>query len=166
MSRKQRVGVMLAVLLACVGCDQGTKRVAQQHLRAHPGYSFLADSVRLQYAENPGAFLSLGSEFGPQARQALLVVGVGAVLLALALFALLKKQIGYAELIAYALLFSGGISNWFDRLARDGTVVDFMNLGLGPLRTGIFNVADLAIVAGIVLLAWPGVFTAPRADRA
>ena len=35
---------------------------------------------------------------------------------------------------------------------RGGTVVDFMNLGVGTLRTGIFNVADVAIVVGAVLV--------------
>jgi signal peptidase II len=46
---------------------------------------------------------------------------------------------------------AGGASNWIDRLAF-GRVVDFMNVGLGPLRTGIFNVADVAIMVGVGLL--------------
>jgi signal peptidase II len=33
-----------------------------------------------------------------------------------------------------------------------GSVVDFMNVGVGSFRTGIFNVADVAILAGIGLL--------------
>jgi signal peptidase II len=53
-----------------------------------------------------------------------------------------------------ALFLSGGVSNWFDRVTR-GSVVDFISVGLGPLRTGIFNVADVAIVLGaaVVMLA-------------
>jgi signal peptidase II len=44
-------------------------------------------------------------------------------------------------------------SNWLDRLAS-GRVVDFINIGFGPLRTGIFNVADVAIMfgSGLVIL--------------
>ncbi len=34
-------------------------------------------------------------------------------------------------------------------------MVDFLNVGLGSLRTGIFNVADVAIVCAVVLLALP-----------
>jgi len=30
-----------------------------------------------------------------------------------------------------------------------GSVIDFLNVGIGPIRTGIFNVADMAIMAGI-----------------
>jgi signal peptidase II len=50
-----------------------------------------------------------------------------------------------------ALFVGGGASNLFDRLAR-GSVVDFMNVGFGPVRTGIFNVADMAILLGAVLV--------------
>ena len=49
------------------------------------------------------------------------------------------------------LFFAGGVSNWVDRVAM-GTVIDFMNIGIGPFRTGIFNMADVAIMAGAALL--------------
>ena len=51
------------------------------------------------------------------------------------------------------LFLAGGASNWVDRLVH-GRVVDFLNLGIGPLRTGVFNVADVAIMAGLGLLLW------------
>jgi glycogen debranching enzyme len=41
--------------------------------------------------------------------------------------------------------------DWLDRVRDDGAVTDFVSLGLGQLRTGIFNVADLAIVAGLLV---------------
>jgi signal peptidase II len=50
---------------------------------------------------------------------------------------------------------AGGASNLIDRLAR-GTVTDFMNVGIGPLRTGIFNLADVAITLGAVLVVLGG----------
>jgi len=46
----------------------------------------------------------------------------------------------------------GGLSNWLDRLLHGGAVTDFVSLGLGPLRTGVFNLADVFIVAGVALL--------------
>jgi signal peptidase II len=54
--------------------------------------------------------------------------------------------------VALALLVGGGLSNWYDRLVNDGRVVDFMVLGIGRLRTGVFNVADIAIMLGIGLM--------------
>ena len=49
-------------------------------------------------------------------------------------------------------MISGGFSNLYDRITNHGGVVDFMNMGVGSLRTGIFNVADMAIMAGVLLL--------------
>jgi signal peptidase II len=50
------------------------------------------------------------------------------------------------------LVAAGGAGNLVDRIVRDGRVIDFMNLGLGPVRTGIFNMADVQIMAGLALL--------------
>jgi len=52
------------------------------------------------------------------------------------------------------MLAAGGVGNLIDCFYRDGAVVDFMNAGIGSLRTGIFNVADVQIMAGAVLLAF------------
>jgi len=40
------------------------------------------------------------------------------------------------------LLFSGGISNFYDRVSNNDAVVDYLNIGIESLRTGIFNIAD------------------------
>jgi len=39
-----------------------------------------------------------------------------------------------------------------DRILNEGRVVDFMNMGIGSLRTGIFNIADIAITFGVIWL--------------
>ena len=44
-------------------------------------------------------------------------------------------------------IIAGGASNWIDRVLR-GSVVDLLNLGIGALRTGVFNIADVAIMLG------------------
>jgi signal peptidase II len=51
-----------------------------------------------------------------------------------------------------ALFVTGGASNWIDRLAQ-GSVVDFLSVGVGPVRTGVFNVADVAIMLGAGVIA-------------
>lgn len=50
----------------------------------------------------------------------------------------------------------GGIANLIDRVTRDGHVVDYLVLNLGPLHTGVFNLADIAIMAGAGVLLWTG----------
>jgi signal peptidase II len=63
-----------------------------------------------------------------------------------------SHRLGGLASTALALLVGGGASNWIDRLANEGRVVDFMILGIGSLRTGVFNVADVAIMVGAGLL--------------
>jgi signal peptidase II len=67
-------------------------------------------------------------------------------------YALFARRITPMGVFAIALYFSGGVSNLADRWAYGGYVVDFINLGLGPLRSGIFNVADIFIMAGALIL--------------
>ena len=55
-------------------------------------------------------------------------------------------------LVAVSLFVAGGIGNLIDRLANDGRVIDFMQVGVGWLRTGVFNVADMAITLGAACL--------------
>lgn len=52
---------------------------------------------------------------------------------------------------ALALICGGGIGNLIDRVRFDGHVTDFLNLGVGSIRTGIFNVADMALMIGVAL---------------
>lgn len=55
--------LIVLLLVGCVGCDQLTKDVAQQYLAYESPRSWFRDTVRLEYAENTGAFLSLCSGF-------------------------------------------------------------------------------------------------------
>lgn len=148
----RRLGIFLAVFIGQLVVDQWTKQLATAHLKGVPRKSWLGDVFRLEYATNEGAFLSLGANLPPNARYWVLTIGVGLLLLALCIYALVSKKLALTEVAGYSLIASGGFSNWVDRARFDGSVVDFMNMGLGSLRTGVFNVADLAIIAGIVVL--------------
>ena len=152
MKTPRRLLLLGSVLALSVGCDQLTKRMASDALQRSAPHTYLHDLFRLQYAENTGAFLSLGANLASGVRASILTGAVGLFLAGLLAFAALNRKLTWLQVLAYALTLGGGWSNWIDRFARDGRVVDFMNLGIGPVRTGIFNVADLAIVAGIVLL--------------
>jgi signal peptidase II len=141
---------MLGLALATVGCDRVTKHFATRLLEGEPARSYLGDTVRVSYAENVGGFLSLGSSLPVSVRTAVFTVATALVMLALAVVALRGRWSGL-RLAALVLFLAGGASNWIDRALR-GSVVDFLNVGLGSLRTGIFNVADMAIMLGAFLL--------------
>jgi signal peptidase II len=140
---------LAATALVTIGCDRVTKQVAATALAGVPVRSYLGDMVRLSYAENAGAFLSLGATLPHAMRQLLFIGGTGATLGILGLFAWHYRWKGWLAL-GVTLFVAGGVSNWLDR-ATTGHVVDFLNVGIGPLRTGIFNVADMAIMAGALL---------------
>jgi hypothetical protein len=91
-------------------------------------------------------FLGLGAGLPPGVRTALFTVAVGVVLCGLALLTVRRYREG-SPTLGLALLVAGGASNWIDRVTRGG-VVDFLNVGVGPVRTGVFNVADVAIILG------------------
>jgi signal peptidase II len=136
-------------MASTVGCDRVTKHMATALLADKPAQSFLADSVRLVYAENTGGFLSLGAALPPVVRTSLFTVVTGLFLVVL-FVSLLRSPWSASRALGFALLIAGGASNWIDRVVS-GRVVDFMNVGVGWLRTGIFNVADVAIMVGIAL---------------
>ena len=146
-----RLLLVLLVLSGSVGCDRATKIVAESSLHGSGRISLLHDILRLEYVRNAGAFLSLGSQLSDPLRTALLVGGVICIVVGLLVVALVRRRAGI-QVVALSLCAGGGLGNLWDRIAT-GSVTDFVNLGIGPLRTGIFNVADLAIVAGVVLLA-------------
>jgi signal peptidase II len=152
MRRLMRVALVAALLIACVGCDQATKSLAKEHLQGHPPASFLNGTLRLQYAENPGGFLSLGATLPPRWRKAVFTAGVAAIVVAVLLYALLISGTATLQIVALSLFCGGGIGNLIDRLRDTGNVTDFLNLGVGPVRTGIFNVADLALTVGLALI--------------
>jgi signal peptidase II len=141
--------LLLVLGLGTVGCDQATKQVAQTHLEGRPHIALFGGVVRVAYAENPGAFLGLGDDLPPGARVALLVVVNVFILAALAWWAFRRRQDVLVR-VAATLVIAGGLGNLIDRVLREGgRVVDFLVLGVGPVRTGIFNVADVAVMLGV-----------------
>ena len=141
---------LVATMVLTVGCDRLTKHVATSTLAGRPMRSMLADTVRLAYVQNAGGFLSLGADLPVPARTAVFTVATGILLLALVAFGIRLRWTGWAA-FGLALFVAGGVSNWVDRVLH-GSVIDFINVGVGPLRTGVFNVADVAIMAGVAIV--------------
>lgn len=152
MKKPFSIGLLSLILLSCVGCDQAVKAIARNTLELAAPISLFHGTVRFEYVENPGAFLSLGAELPAQARFLFGVVLVGTALLCALVFLLRSRGISPAQKLGLALLVGGGCGNLIDRLINNGAVVDFVSLGVGPLRTGIFNVADVVITTGFLLL--------------
>jgi signal peptidase II len=144
----------LLVMAGVIAADQLTKHEAARLLLEGDRHSYLGDVLRLELARNPGAFLGLGARLPQAVRTGVFTWGVAALVLWTLWIALVRRP-ALLHALGAGLVAAGGIGNLWDRLVAGGLVIDFLNFGIGPLRTGIFNVADLAIVAGVVLLALP-----------
>jgi len=151
MKKWTKIILFCTCCLAFIGCDRLTKDLAKAHLKDKPAITYLNDTVRLQYVENTGAALSLGDNL-PKAASFWLLSILPLILLLLVFIYTLKnlQQMGTMKIFSLALVFSGGIGNIIDRIFFDRHVTDFMNLGIGTLRTGIFNVADVCVSAGVI----------------
>ncbi|MCH7686443.1 MAG: signal peptidase II [Planctomycetes bacterium] len=152
MPKSKKIYFMLLILLFCVGCDQISKNIARSSLASSPPITFWGELVRLQYAENTGAFLSLGSGLSKNARTLLFTLLSGVLLVGLFFYVLFSRDLDKKHIFALALILGGGSSNLLDRVIHDGRVIDFMNMGIGSLRTGIFNFADVVIMGGMGLV--------------
>jgi signal peptidase II len=152
MTKVHRLVLVILALFFCTGFDQVTKDIAQEKLASAPPISLLNDTIRIQYTENSGAILGLGSSLPSEIRFMLFVVFNGLITITTLIFALKAHDLRLMQLVGLLLIASGGMGNLIDRLFNNGAAIDFMNLGIGSLRTGIFNVADVFIIAGIAVV--------------
>lgn len=150
--RSTRLAMLMALVISCVGCDQVTKRIASENLVYAEPMSFLGDTIRIQYIENPGGFLGLGRALPDRVRFWLFTVLNAGFLIAVGYVLVSKWNMDGTYFAACALILAGGIGNQIDRFMKDGLVIDFLNVGIGRLRTGVFNVADVALTSGFFIL--------------
>ncbi|MBW4889804.1 signal peptidase II [Mucilaginibacter sp. HMF5004] len=139
------------VSVVFIGCDRYTKELAKTHLMNHPDISYFHNTIRLEYAENTGAALSLGDSLPKAISFWALSIMPLALMVALLVYTIRKaNELNRAKVICLALIFAGGMGNLIDRIFFDRHVTDFMNIGIQNLRTGIFNVADVCITVGAI----------------
>lgn len=148
----KRAILVLFVAGLCVGCDQVTKGIAREGLDDGRAISYMGDVLRLQLAENHGGMLSFGSSLSGEHRFLILTVFVAVALIGFFLFALLTKKMTTLQIISISFVLGGGLGNLIDRLLNDGAVIDFLVIGIGSVRTAVFNLADVAILLGAVVL--------------
>lgn len=143
-----RIGLALLCILM-VGCDRFTKQAAAD-LLAERTLDLVPGVFSLHYTENHDVAFSILSSYEHQHKALLLgLMALTVLLLTLAVWFKRRRAPGL-EQVGYALIVGGAIGNVLDRLTR-GYVIDFMHVRYWP----VFNVADVAIVAGtgLVLLS-------------
>ncbi|MDA3876281.1 MAG: signal peptidase II [Halothiobacillus sp.] len=149
---KPRLGWTLLGALAWIVADQVTKGFFKGMLKSGDSVSLLGGSVLVLPSYNDGAFLSLGAALPTLLRNLVFTYGVIVLLAGLLIWVVRSDRLRRIEILAIASILGGGLSNLLDRFIHGGQVFDFLNVGLGSLRTGIFNVADVGIMLGLALL--------------
>ncbi len=151
-ARTLKVLAVVLILVASVGIDQVTKRAARARLADGRTQPVAGGLVVLRYVENQGAFLSLGARLSRPLRAVIFIAFPVVVLACMLLYLLRRGGFDWSTLAAFSLIVGGGAGNLIDRLLRDGRVTDFIVIGIGRVHTGIFNFADLSVLAGCLVL--------------
>jgi lipoprotein signal peptidase len=152
--RYLRTGLITAVLVLLA--DQASKWAILSVLHLRLGEEIaLGPVLNLALVKNSGVTFGLLTGFG--AWGYLLLAGL-AICVVAALAVWLRRAESALTAIALGAIGGGAVGNVIDRL-RFGAVVDFIDAHLGDWHWYVFNIADAAIVCGVIALAidsqWP-----------
>lgn len=154
----KRTLYIIFVIVITIAVDQISKVIVRESIEPRtevsPGERIpvIGDMFVMMNVENTGAFLGMGSDLNPTLRLIVLLI-LPIVVLGFVLRHILKdKTIDKWSLFAFASIIGGGIANVYDRIVY-GSVTDFFFIDLGGVfRTGIFNMADVSVTAGMFIL--------------
>lgn len=152
----------VALLLVTIGTDQYTKFLAEKLFDASTNASFLNSFLEFSFIRNHDGFLGIVNNLSEIHKFFLLYICVSILLLAslIYIFCLKKRTARYT--IPLVFVTGGGLSNLLDRILHNGGVTDFLSIGLGNLRTGIFNLADIYIFFGSFFFGYLLFVSAPK----
>jgi signal peptidase II len=155
-NRFLRVIFIIAVILAIIVSDQWSKSVIKNSPDRYTPYPVVGNLFELRYTENSGGFLGLGSSLPQNLKPAVFLI-IPAIVLSFLLFFVLynyvyRNTITNIDTFACCCILAGGVGNLIDRALYNGNVIDFMVFGIGELKTGVMNIADMAISLGITII--------------
>ena len=153
LSRARVLGLIAGIAAVLAVIDQVTKNWAVANLELLEPQPFLGEVLQLTLLYNTGAAWGMGSEITPAVTGLQLAIVVGVIVFAVKAV----RSPWYA--VALGLIMGGALGNIHDRLLRapsafHGAVVDFLELPHWP----VFNVADMGVVGGAILIVALGLF--------
>jgi signal peptidase II len=144
-----RISILLAVIMANIGCDQMSKNIVREHIESGVQIPVIDNHVILTKVENTGAMLSFGDTWPENTKKWFLLLMPSLALLMAMSWLFFQKSLGKIGAFSLACVIGGGIGNIFDRFLY-GSVTDFCYIDLGVVHTGVFNCADLSITFGVL----------------
>jgi signal peptidase II len=156
-----RISIILLLIFANIGCDQISKKIVRHRISENETIEVFHNHFSVMRVENSGAFLSLGDSLSKSGKNVLLSVLPLIALTFASIYIFTKQNIPALSLIAICFIIGGGIGNVLDRIVY-GSVTDFLYLHFGFFQTGIFNMADLSITTGAVIILLQSVYRRMR----
>ena len=152
LDRRKRNVLITALVFLSIALDQISKIWVRNNFEGYIEHSIIGDIFTLIKVENTGAFLGMGSELSETLRILLLIVLPIIVLISISIYTYIDKSLDKISIIGFSLIIGGGVGNIFDRIVY-GSVTDFLYLNFGGIfKTGIFNIADLSVTCGMILI--------------
>jgi signal peptidase II len=150
---KRSIYIILVIAITIV-LDQVSKIWIRLNVAAGSQSEILGNYFTLHNVENSGAFLGMGSDLNPTLRIILLLILPIAVLGFVLRYIFKDKSLDNWSLFAFSSIIGGGLANVYDRIMYS-SVTDFWHIDLGGMfRTGIFNMADLSVTTGMIILVF------------
>jgi signal peptidase II len=149
-----RSAFIIVLIVVNIALDQISKVLVRNYVAAKSQSQIIGDYFTLHNVENKGAFLGVGSDLNPTVKIIVLLILPVIVLGFVTRHLFREKSMDRLSLIGFTCIIGGGIANVFDRIVY-GSVTDFFHIDLGGVfRTGIFNVADMSVTFGMILIVW------------
>ena len=140
------------LVIGTIAADQISKVIVRASVTPYQESNILGTYFTLNNVENTGAFLGMGSDLHPTIKLIFLMILPVLILGYLIYYIFKNKDMETYGLIALCSIAGGGIANVYDRIVY-GSVTDFLHINLGGVfRTGIFNLADLSVTTGMIIL--------------
>lgn len=152
LDRRKRNLLITTLVFLSIALDQISKIWVRNNFEGYIEHSIIGNIFTLIKVENTGAFLGMGSELSETLRILLLIVLPIIVLISISIYTYIDKSLDKISIIGFSLIIGGGVGNIFDRIVY-GSVTDFLYLNFGGIfKTGIFNIADLSVTCGMILI--------------
>jgi len=148
-NRNISITILIAVSIVL---DQLSKFLIRENINQYSEVKLIGEYFILTNIENSGAFLGMGSDFSPFIKTIFLLILPIIVLMCIMIYVYRDKEIDKISLIGFCFIIGGGMGNIFDRIIY-GSVTDFLFIDLGGIfKTGIFNIADLSVTTGMIMI--------------
>jgi signal peptidase II len=161
-----RNALIIVLVIINIALDQISKAIARVYIQKGEVIDVVGDVFQLYHVENKGAFLGMGSDMSDTMKLIFLLILPVLVLGYVIYFIIKNKDLDKLSLIAFCCIVGGGIANVYDRIVY-GKVTDFLHLDFGGVfRTGIFNVADMSVTTGMLILLYASFFAKTKKEEA